>query len=55
MALKFSKTFLFKNPVTLDQLRDLYESDNESLVLQSPSTVPFPIVEKLVSLGGTDE
>ena len=58
MALKFSHTFLFRKPISLDELRDAFKEDNEDrvgLTLQSPSNVPMGIFRKLFRLGYPDQ
>ena len=54
MALRFSHTFLFREPISLGELRNAFEEDNEDgvgLTLQSPSKVPVGIFRKLFRLG----
>lgn len=51
MALNFSHTFLFRNPVSLDTLREIYGAENKNLVLQSPSRVPLGIASRLLQKG----
>lgn len=54
MALKFSNTFPFRKPVSLNSLRELYEAENVSLVLQSPSNISPPLFQKVYRLGYSD-
>ena len=54
MVLKFSNTFPFRKPVSLNSLRELYDAENISLVLQSPSTIPSHIFRKVYCLGFPD-
>ena len=51
MVLNFSHTFLFRNPVSLDTLREIYDTENKKLVLQSPSRVPLGIASRLLQKG----
>ena len=58
MALKFSHTFLFRKPISLGELRNAFEEDNEDragLTLQSPCKVPMGIFRKLFRLGYPDQ
>ena len=51
MALTFSHTFPFREPIALDVLRNVYTEDGQNLVLQSPSNVPLSTFQKLFRLG----
>ena len=54
MALRFSHTFLFREPISLGELKNAFEEDNEDragLTLQSPCKVPVGIFRKLFRLG----
>ena len=51
MALKFSHTFCFRNPISLDVLQSIFREDQINLVLQSPSRIPQKAFQKLFRLG----
>lgn len=51
MALKFSNTFLFRKPVSLDDIRIIYAKHGAGLSLQSPSKVPSEIFCELFQKG----
>ena len=51
MVLKFSHTFPFREPISLDAMRTVYEEDGVGLTLQSPSKVPMERFQKLFQLG----
>ena len=51
MVLKFSHTFPFREPVSLEAMRTVYEEDGVSLILQPPSRMPVEIFQKLFRLG----
>ena len=51
MVLKFSHTFPFRRPISLDTIRTVYEEDNVKLSLQSPLKIPVERVWKLFQLG----
>lgn len=51
MALKFSHTFPFKKPISLDDLRDIYNQNNTGLFLQGPSKVAPEIIRELFQKG----
>ena len=51
MALKFSRTFMFRHRVTLKELRAVFQSDGIGESLQSPSSIPFEAFTKLFQLG----
>lgn len=51
MALKFSHTFPFRKPISLDTVRGVYENEGSNLTLQSPSRVPMEVFRKLLLLG----
>ncbi len=55
MALRFSHTFLFRKPVSLEKLRDVYKKGEIGLTLQSPSNVPAEIFRELFQLGYPDQ
>ncbi len=51
MALRFSHTFPFPQPVSLEAMRTVFEEDNVGLGLQSPSKIPVETFRKLFHLG----
>lgn len=51
MALKFSHTFLFREPISLDNLKDVYKKNNVGLFLQGPSKVQPEIFRELFQKG----
>ena len=51
MALKFSNTFLFREPIPLNTLRDVFSKDGTGLSVQSPSTIPTKTFQKLYRIG----
>ena len=51
MALKFSHTFLFRNRISLETMRAVYQQQGENLTLQSPSRVPPGIFRELFKQG----
>ncbi len=51
MALKFSHTFLFREPISLDDLRDIYNQNNTGLFLQGPSKIAPEIFQELFQKG----
>lgn len=55
MALKFSHTFLFRTPVSLDAMRKVFDDHGTNLILQSPSKIPTEIFCKLFQLGYPDQ
>ena len=55
MALKFSHTFLFRKPVSLDMMRNVFDEHETSLVLQAPLKLPSEIFRKLFQLGYPDQ
>ena len=55
MALKFSHTFPFRKPVSLDAIREVYIEDNVGPGLQSPSKIPLERFCKLFQLGYPDQ
>ena len=55
MALKFSHTFLFRKPVSLDDIRIVYERNGAGLSLQGPSRVPSEIFHELFQKGYSNE
>lgn len=54
MALKFSHTFLFREPISLNDMRTVYEEDGLRLWLQSPSKIPVATFRKLFHRGYPD-
>lgn len=54
MALKFSNTFSFREPISLESLQRASDSVQHSLVLQSPSRIPSSLFERIFSLGYND-
>ena len=54
MALKFSHTFLFREPILLNDMRTVYEEDGLGLGLQSPSKIPVATFRKLFHRGYPD-
>ena len=55
MALRFSHTFLFRKPVSLDAMRNVFDEHGTNLVLQSPSKITNEIFCKLFQLGYPDQ
>ena len=51
MAMKFSHTFLFSNPVPLNELNEIYGDHGRRPVLQSPSRISPQIYETIVERG----
>lgn len=51
MALKFSNTFLFRKPVSLDDIRIIYTKYGAGLSLQGPSKIPSEISCELFQKG----
>lgn len=52
MALKFSHTFPFRNPISLARLRAIFNEDNDkNLVLQGPRRLPMTTFQKLFTHG----
>ena len=51
MVLKFSHTFPFREPISLDAMRTVYQEDEVHLTLQSPSKMPMERFQKLFRLG----
>ena len=51
MVLKFSHTFPFREPISLNDLRDVYKENNVGLSLQAPSKVQPEIFHKLFQKG----
>lgn len=51
MALKFSRTFMLRHRITLQELRSIFQSDGISESLQSPSSIPFDTFTKIFRLG----
>ena len=55
MALKFSHTFPFRNPVSLDTIRMVFWDNGTGLSLQSPLKLSMTIFHKLFQLGYPDQ
>ena len=51
MALRFSHTFPFRQPVSLEAMRTVFKEDNVGLWLQSPSKISIETFSKLFQLG----
>ena len=51
MAIKFSHTFLFRNPVTLNELNRIYRFHGKRPILQSPSRVSQEISKTILERG----
>ena len=51
MALNFSRTFPFREPISLDSLKSAFAEAGCGLVLQSPSRVPANIFTEIMRLG----
>ena len=52
MVLKFSHTFAFRNPVTLNELRKIFlEEENRNLNVQTPARMDFSTFERVFQLG----
>ena len=51
MVLKFSHTFLFREPISLDNVRTIFAKNGAGLSLQGPSKVPVQIFYKLFQEG----
>lgn len=51
MALKFSRTFLFRQPISLASMRGILKEDGISESLQSPSSIPFGTLAKIYNNG----
>ena len=51
MVLKFSNTFLFQEPISLDNIRTVYAKNNIGLSLQGPSKVAPEIFRELFQKG----
>lgn len=54
MALKFSHTFLFREPISLATIETIYQQQGANLIVQSPSRVPPGIFRKLFNRGYPD-
>ena len=54
MALKFSHTFLFREPISLATIETIYQQQGANLIVQSPSRVPPGIFRKLFNHGHPD-
>ena len=55
MALKFSHTFPFRKPLSLDTIRTIYNEDNVGLSLQSPSVIPIETFQKMFRSGYSNQ
>ena len=55
MALKFSNTFLFREPISLDDTRDVYARNDAGLSLQGPSQVSPEVFHELFQRGYPNE
>ena len=51
MVLKFSHTFPFRKPVSLNAIRRVFEEHENNLVLQSPSKIRAEIFHELFRMG----
>lgn len=51
MALRFSRTFMFRHRITLREIRAVFKESQIPLALESPSTLSFNTFEKLFKLG----
>ena len=51
MVLRFSHTFSFRNDVSLNQIREVFDEDGIGLSLRGPSRIPFHTFNKLFQLG----
>ena len=51
MALKFSHTFLFREPISRVTMKAIYQEHRTNLVVQSPSRIPPGIFQRLFSQG----
>ena len=51
MALKFSHTFLFREPISLATMKAIYQKHRMNLVVQSPSRIPPGIFQRLFNQG----
>lgn len=51
MALKFSHTFLFRKPISLDALKSVFEANSVGLSLQGPSKLPPKVFHALFQKG----
>jgi len=55
MALRFSRTFLFKVPIPLAKLRKIAQEESVALALQSPRLIPFSMLERIFNYGFNKE
>ena len=55
MALRFSHTFPFRKPLSLDAIRTIYNEDKVGLSLQSPSVIPIETFQKMFRLGYSNQ
>ena len=51
MVLKFSNTFLFQNPLSLEDIRDVYAKNDVKPWVQSPSEIPPELFHELFQKG----
>lgn len=51
MALKFSRTFMFRRVVELSTMREIFSETGISESLQSPSSIPFNTLKKIYKAG----
>ena len=51
MVLRCSHTFSFRNDVSLNQIREVFDEDGVGLSLRGPSRIPFHTFNKLFQLG----
>ena len=54
MALKFSNTFLFREPLSLETIRTIYQQQGTNPVWQSPSRIPPEVFQRLFNQGYPD-
>ena len=51
MALLFSHTFLFREPISLAAMRAIYSKNGIGLTLQSPQRIPASVFEEILRRG----
>ena len=51
MALRFSRTFMFRRRIPLSELRDALGKERIGESLQSPSNVPYALLVRLFNIG----
>lgn len=51
MALKFSRTFMFRRAINLSRMRQIFSETGISESLQSPSSIPFSTLAKFYTAG----